>query len=1797
MKAFRKSSVIILLLLFALGQMVNAQCSYRDTLKVPDHSTEQILLNINGAINNDLASNGICQVNIKFKHQQIGDFIFELISPSGQMITLIGPPGVYGSTEFTTWDISFVPCNSQAYPDVGFMPKWESDQFWGNFSQYNGSYYPYNGCLEDFNTGPVDGIWTLNIIDNFQFDQGEVLKFEVVFCDPRGIDCAQCQKPEVDIQEEDIVACVGSGILGFTPQLNVVYQDENDTSGFVETFLIGRQDTFIELVDVVDMQDYPAGIYSVCGVMAPEHELMEFESYLSITAITDVIQDLNSSTPSFCAAISSDCMQVEVRNMPPVIELNENICRGDTFFFKGRRYTEEGDYTLTIPAYNNCDTTYEIHLSEIYVSSHIHPPQIITCYKPSIILDGSSSIYSSESEFKWITEGGNIVGKKNKIEAEVDKAGRYYLIVSEGDCRDTAMVTVQADLDKPHADPHNAVLNCFNPSIRLSPGIESPYDSLLWTGPGGFTSTVRRPRVDVKGKYKLILVGTNGCIDSFELNVRTDMSSPSVTAIEQDVQCEKDTVTLDIEQAVKQNFSYRWTSGTGFNAAVKDTFAQAEITTYYIEVINEDNGCIGRDSFTIDELIPLPRVSLEQEELLNCYIDSVRILNMTLPDTIGFRWTGPGDYESDAGTPWVKETGIYYMKTRTPSGCDVTDSIEIKGDFFIPDIFISGDTIRCLTDTLFLTASSSDTVDYIWTGPARYKHEGPIAPVIIPGEYMVKAITEGGCVDSMYYLVEEDFDKINLKLFSDTLTCDRTEAQVTFVSTEIDSFYWYSNTNEIIEDTSFITDTKGTNYLHFIDTSGCIGARAIVTQENIDPPEVEYDIPDFNCAHDSVQIITTTEASDFYWFDTLGYSSTEQDPWVYGAGEYYLEATGRNGCILLDTIQVAYDTIPTPINIVGQDFGCHRDTVQLSIEKPKAGMTYSWSGPGNYYSENAEPQIYDEGIYYLTVIAINGCISKDSIEIFKDTETPVLSIEGDTLNCDKPYVTLSAYANVDNVQFSWVFEGETIGDEDSVDVGQQGEYTLIGTSPNTCADTILYMLESDEDIPYFSVEMDSVTCIEHSIFPRVHIDTTDVVDFKWNGPGGFTSDMLEPELSDPGEYEFIFTMSNGCVGGSIFTLVKDDAAPPDNLQKFYLLDCADPSLILDSELDEDLYEIHWSYNGVDLKDTTSSVEINDPGLILFSAVGKNGCPLEKTIQIGIDTILPTVDIELDTFSCKVTKIPVKVHAASDSYSYTWTYPDGEISEAKEPTFTMPGHYRVEVQDTNGCSIIQTADLVADTLPPVMNVEGGSLSCSEGKFKLRFNTASPVDDIRWFGPGNFFANESEPVVQDTGYYRVTVIGPNGCFSRDTVYVDDDPPFPTFNIDAFAVNCEADSARVRIIPHSGNTYAYEWFLEDELISTSHRLVLAGGRDYLLRVTDEFNGCEVDSIIHLNENYILPDPHILLLDSLQCEKQTARLKLQEQRANKFYRLQWYSENGGKILSESSLNEVQIEGTGLYILEAVDTRNGCISYDSIWVEYNESTLKTMNLEIDEVSCAGKDNGKIEVTGIMGGVPPYKYTLNSNTYTDNNTFTDLEVNRYLISVKDKYGCRLDSLVNLDDGHILSVHLKPDTTIELGGSVLMKPAINRDTAGINTSWQPETYTNCPDCFHTTVRPTETTIFTISVSDSMGCTVKGTRKVTVNSESNAYVPSAFTPNGDGTNDVVRPFFAEDIQQVKFFAIYERRGNAVFMVENINEGEFNQLEWDGSVQGKLLPPQVFTYKLIFERKDGLHFQKSGTITLIR
>lgn len=163
-----------------------------------------------------------------------------------------------------------------------------------------------------------------------------------------------------------------------------------------------------------------------------------------------------------------------------------------------------------------------------------------------------------------------------------------------------------------------------------------------------------------------------------------------------------------------------------------------------------------------------------------------------------------------------------------------------------------------------------------------------------------------------------------------------------------------------------------------------------------------------------------------------------------------------------------------------------------------------------------------------------------------------------------------------------------------------------------------------------------------------------------------------------------------------------------------------------------------------------------------------------------------------------------------------------------------------------------------------------------------------------------------------------------------------------------------------------------------------------------------------------------------------------------------------------------------------------------------------------------------------------------------------------------------------------------DTTIIPDQNVQL--IINPVNSVYSYNWTPTEGLSCNTCASPMASPKVTTIYQLTITSNKGCEIND--MVTVNIIcGELFVPNAFSPNGDGQNDVlyVKGFCIQTFS----LEIYDRWGNKVFETTDITRG------WNGSYQnsGKELNTDVFVYSLQAILMDGTSIAKKGNISLIR
>jgi gliding motility-associated-like protein len=232
------------------------------------------------------------------------------------------------------------------------------------------------------------------------------------------------------------------------------------------------------------------------------------------------------------------------------------------------------------------------------------------------------------------------------------------------------------------------------------------------------------------------------------------------------------------------------------------------------------------------------------------------------------------------------------------------------------------------------------------------------------------------------------------------------------------------------------------------------------------------------------------------------------------------------------------------------------------------------------------------------------------------------------------------------------------------------------------------------------------------------------------------------------------------------------------------------------------------------------------------------------------------------------------------------------------------------------------------------------------------------------------------------------------------------------------------------------------------------------------------------------------------------------------------------------------------------------------------------------------------------GGLPPYTFLLNGVAQTT-GIFPSLPEGSYLLLAMDVNGCQGSISFNLGAPADINISLGATQQVILTGMETQLIVTTDSGATIlHYSWSPDSLfavNSCSDCPNPFVAPRTTTIFTVTAMTSDSCYLSDTITIYVDSDASRFVPTAFTPNGDGLNDrfEIDVLGATNLE----VAIYNRWGQQVFFNENQVNGTQSGSGWDGTIDGKPAPLDTYTYQIRATYWDNVTKHFAGTVTLMK
>jgi len=614
-----------------------------------------------------------------------------------------------------------------------------------------------------------------------------------------------------------------------------------------------------------------------------------------------------------------------------------------------------------------------------------------------------------------------------------------------------------------------------------------------------------------------------------------------------------------------------------------------------------------------------------------------------------------------------------------------------------------------------------------------------------------------------------------------------------------------------------------------------------------------------------------------------------------------------------------------------------------------------------------------------------------------------------------------------------------------------------------------------------------------------------------------------------------------------------------------------------------------SNTGYDYRDVTA-VSSDGTNLWVSGDAVLNGMPTQDAG--GGDYYLPTLagneNIFIGKFCISCSQLNISLSppsticpgssttlaAKGGTLNYTWKPATGlsattGVSVIASPLSTIT--YTVIGVSGTGCmdsSMVTVTVLPAITIDPIQIVPA---SCGQNNGSAVANATGGSGMPLIYNWNNGTPGPTNNGLS-VGIYTVTVTDNNNCAQTSTANITNTGGPAVSTITSTNITCKGGNNGSATVTMSNGTtdYTYSWNNGSNTINSSLNNTITDltANTYTVTITD-FSGCQAVSTIKVTEPSAIS--YTLTPTDATCGLSNGSATATASGGNPGYLYSW--SNGANI---QTINNLAGNTYSVTITDAT----GC-TITSILTIQNDTPA--VSIVTTKNTCTGNTDGSIVVSATGTGTLSYTWNNGILGLKDSN----LTAGVYTVTVMDGNHCTTTTSANISFFPDPIVNAGQTETITQGQSIQLTAS-----GGIRYSWKPPTFLNNDTIYNPLADPKQTTTYRVLITDENNCSVMDSVLLIVLSCEVAefFMPTAFSPNGDGENDILYLRGPDCITQMQL-QLYNRWGELVFETTNLSKG------WDGKFHGKTMESGVFTYYLNATLSNAQKISRKGNVTLLR
>jgi gliding motility-associated-like protein len=1444
-----------------------------------------------------------------------------------------------------------------------------------------------------------------------------------------------------------------------------------------------------------------------------------------------------------------------------------------------------GVYTLVITV-GTCtnSTTSVVNINPLPTPTAISNSPV--CLLQPIVFTGSGG-----TTYTWTGPGLNTTVQNPTISvAQSSNTGVYTLSVTNTNgC--VNFTTTNVVVNPLPSILTNSPTVCAGQNINLTATGGTAY---VWSGPNGFGSTLQNPTIanaqpTMSGVYTVTVTSAQGCTNTAVSQV--SVITLPVPAITHNTPCVGATLTFTGSGGT----GYSWTGPNGFSSPFQNpSISNVQLTANGIYTLVITVGTCTNSTTSVVNINPLPTPTA----ISNSPVCLLQPIVFTGSGGTTYTWTGPG-LNTTVQNPTIavaqsSNTGVYTLSVTNGNGCVnfTTTNVVVNP---LPTI-VTNSPIVCTGQTMNFSATGGTA--YAWSGPGGFSStlQNPSivnAQPTMSGIYTVMVTSAQGCTATAV----SQASVITLPSPAITNNTPCVGATLTFTGSGGASYSWsgpngFNSTsqNPTIPNVQL---TAGGVYTLVVTVGSCTNSTTgNVTINSLPTPTATSNSP--VCLFQPINF--TGLGGVTYTWSGPGLNSNSQNPIIgvaqnTNAGVYTLSVSNANGCVNYTTTVVSINPLPTIIT--NSPVVCTNQNINLSAS---GGTAYAWSGQGGGFTStlqnptivNAQPSM--SGLYTVQVTSSQGC-TNTALANVSVVALPNANANNNGAVCVGATIGFTAsggssYSWSGPNGFSSSFQNPSIG---NVQLTAMGMYSVVVTGAGSCTSMATTSVTINA-LPTPTATSNSPVCLNKQINLSAGTGTA----YAWVGPGGFLSQAQTPvinsaSMTNAGTYTVSVTDANGC---SNFTTTSVVVNPLPTLIANNPLVCAGNNINLTSG---GAVTYSWTGPNAFTSNLQNPALTNaTPGMSgAYTVSGTSALSCTNSAVASVTVVPnPTGSIGSNT-PCAGQSLSLT--SSGTGQNFNWSGPNGFSSTLQNPIINgigLSGAGTYSLIVSAGTCTGSTSAVIMVNPVPTISLTNNSPVCERNTITLN---ASGGTGYSWSGPANYNTTTSgvsiaNAAISNAGTYTVVVTDGNGCQNTAVTPVVVNA-LPVIAVVGSTV-CEKTTVNLSA---SGGT-AYTWTGPNSFTASGSSQQLPNASPsmigtYTVNVTDG-NGCSSAS---LTEVYVNTIPTVTMnANTPVCVNQSIQFQASSPTGINYV---WTGPNGYYSTQKNPrLDSATAQASGIYTVLVMDNI-GCSVRGTFTMVVN--SLPLVSVASDKTRgcvpfCIYLNPGSsVQLKSVLwqfgdgnseSGLGINKCYTSAGNYTINSIFTDIN--------------------NCSNTAKFYVEAWPKPEADFNFSPT-KPIINEniefsdDSRGANIASWTWNFSNLPgqkifDTHYTTsYENAGTYVAALLVVSDKGCKDTAIKTITVGEDFGIYVPDAFSPNGDGLNDVFQP---KGFGIVKYeLNIFDRWGEKVFTTADFNTA------WDGTFPKRsgddIIKQDVYIWEIKLTNSFGKSTELSGKVTIIK